>query len=1006
MKKAFALFVVSILLVTGLVCAETTVTPLFNGVVRTHNTRTSPRLLNINVITISLHEPGVRFLVSPSNGDTIRGEASLKTPKAFLEEVGAQVAINANFFEWTTYPTGTFANLYGLACSNGKMVSSFSSSWPALNITKENVPAIIRNTTDGYSLFNAIAGSALIVSNGANNAYGLTDSLSTDLHPRTAAGISADGNTLILMTVDGRNAEVSLGVSLVELANLMIEYGAANAINLDGGGSTQMIIDEGAGAYTANVPSETARAVGASLAVFAWPLGATSGPDGYEDPVDPDETIGLEFVRVGDPGNAADAYTPYGYARGNYGAVDHPFYISKYEITCAQYAEFLNAVASNGDPHGLYVSASTNGLGDPPQISKTQQSDGSYVYTPNFGWKNRPIGYITWARAARFCNWLTTGDTETGVYTFSGTTATINKAFRVGHTPAYWIPDANEYYKAAYYDTDAKIYYNYPTSSDTVPTSGNFTGTNSGNWRENNLTVIGEPYNLSKVGMFVNTYSPNGCYDMLGNVWEWTEEFIAGGSGQYGPMYHGGSYYSNTYLYSCVDYYTGYVPSGTTSIPGINETSFDRGMRIACNEEAMNPSTPDHKIKFVEVGDPGNPADAMTAYGYKKDTYGSVGYRYGIGKYEITCAQYAEFLNAVASVNDPYGLYVSTVVGSEPQISRRQNEDGTYVYAANYGWAYRPIGYVTWARAARFCNWLTTGDTENGVYVFVDGVFNSINETLRNGSSPAYWIPRLNEYYKAAYYDPATMSYYDYPTSTNTAPVAGNYWSSNSGNWRASNVLFIGSPYSLTEVGSFVNSKSPYGCYDIFGNSWEWTEEFIAGTSTQYGPMYHGGSYYSNTYLYSNANYFTNYVTTGTAESPGVNVANFDMGMRLACNVAALNKDKLAGDANGDGAVDVGDLGILAANYGKASGAVWSEGDFNSDGAVDVGDLGILAAHYGTNSSSANWSGDYAKVFGLSATDDTVEADQENNGSICSSMGLSLITGLLIAGLMLVKIRA
>ena len=52
-------------------------------------------------------------------------------------------------------------------------------------------------------------------------------------------------------------------------------------------------------------------------------------------------------------------------------------------------------------------------------------------------------------------------------------------------------------------------------------------------------------------------------------------------------------------------------------------------------------------------------------------------------------------------------------------------------------------------------------------------------------------------------------------------------------------------------------------------------------------------------------------------------------------------------DANHDDAVDVGDLGILGANYGTTSGATWETADFNNDGAVDVGDLGILGAHYG-----------------------------------------------------------
>jgi T5SS/PEP-CTERM-associated repeat protein len=57
------------------------------------------------------------------------------------------------------------------------------------------------------------------------------------------------------------------------------------------------------------------------------------------------------------------------------------------------------------------------------------------------------------------------------------------------------------------------------------------------------------------------------------------------------------------------------------------------------------------------------------------------------------------------------------------------------------------------------------------------------------------------------------------------------------------------------------------------------------------------------------------------------------------------------GDANYDGVVDVGDLGILAANYGRTGERSWALGDFNMDGFVDVGDLGILAANYGSSAS-------------------------------------------------------
>lgn len=62
-----------------------------------------------------------------------------------------------------------------------------------------------------------------------------------EVHPRTAAGVSATGE-LLLMVVDGRQPE-SRGVSLDELATLMLEIGAVEAINLDGGGSTTLVVN-------------------------------------------------------------------------------------------------------------------------------------------------------------------------------------------------------------------------------------------------------------------------------------------------------------------------------------------------------------------------------------------------------------------------------------------------------------------------------------------------------------------------------------------------------------------------------------------------------------------------------------------------------------------------------------------------------------------------------------------------------------------------------------------
>jgi hypothetical protein len=116
--------------------------------------------------------------------------------------------------------------------------------------------------------------------------------------------------------------------------------------------------------------------------------------------------------------------------------------------------------------------------------------------------------------------------------------------------------------------------------------------------------------------------------------------------------------------------------------------------------------------------------------------------------------------------------------------------------------------------------------------------------------------------------------------------------------------------------------------------------------------------------------------------------------------------DLIPGDASKDGVVDVGDLGILAANYGGTN-KTWAQGDFNGDGAVDVGDLGILAANYGTGSSgAADFDADYAKVFGTTAESTSSEdSAEDSDSSLCSSLGLSLIAGLALMGLMMVKLE-
>jgi exopolysaccharide biosynthesis protein len=103
----------------------------------------------------------------------------------------------------------------------------------------EEVELTIKVTPDFHQLASTIGGGAKIVENGqAKTSF--THEIK-GIHPRTAIGISKDRKEVFLVTIDGRTAFYS-GVSQRELADIMVSLGAFEAINLDGGGSTEMVL--------------------------------------------------------------------------------------------------------------------------------------------------------------------------------------------------------------------------------------------------------------------------------------------------------------------------------------------------------------------------------------------------------------------------------------------------------------------------------------------------------------------------------------------------------------------------------------------------------------------------------------------------------------------------------------------------------------------------------------------------------------------------------------------
>ncbi len=236
-------------------------------------------------------------------------------------------------------------------------------------------------------------------------------------------------------------------------------------------------------------------------------------------------------------------------------------------------------------------------------------------------------------------------------------------------------------------------------------------------------------------------------------------------------------------------------------------------------------------IDYVSVGNVGNANDPTTGYGSVADTY-------QISKNETTISEYAEFLNAAAQT-DAYNLYHPSMAsdGNAAGITRSVVA-GSFTYSVMTGAAGRPISYVSWFDAARFCNWMHngqgSGSTETGAYNLAGATSGLFTKSV----GATVWIPSENEWYKAAYYDPTPGAgggdnYWLHATQSNTLTnntVSANY---NDGDYAVTQSgSYNSSQNYLTNVGAYgAASDSFYGTNDQGGNVWEWNDAVISGSA-------------------------------------------------------------------------------------------------------------------------------------------------------------------------------
>src|SRR5882724_12434059 len=166
-------------LTTGLL-ADQIVTNPFVGVTIIARTEISPRPESMHIVEIDLNAPGIGFELTPLGGTL---ETVQQTTLSYLNQEHAQLAINAHFF--LPFPSSDpNAMLIGLAASNGNVYSAFEApvqsyaivtNAPALNIDPSNHASIVhddpghadgRHVLENVTLWNTVAGSARIITNG------------------------------------------------------------------------------------------------------------------------------------------------------------------------------------------------------------------------------------------------------------------------------------------------------------------------------------------------------------------------------------------------------------------------------------------------------------------------------------------------------------------------------------------------------------------------------------------------------------------------------------------------------------------------------------------------------------------------------------------------------------------------------------------------------------------------------------------------------------------------
>ena len=251
---------------------------LFPGIKYVFLDTDRPRPLKINVIRVDLTRKDLRFVTvkkDPDWGKPMPDFPSLPirtrriTTYQFMRNAldeGKEMLLAVNATPWRpwTFPHNhKYAAKMGLVISEGVKIEE-SNGRPAFLITKNGEFQIRKfaKEEDTSHIRLALGGFSMILENGV-----VRPDRKKILAPRTAYGLSKDRRWMFIITVDGRMEGVSEGVTTEELGGWIRKYGASDALNMDGGGSTTLLVSDGKGGIRKLNKSLFYRTVATSLGI-------------------------------------------------------------------------------------------------------------------------------------------------------------------------------------------------------------------------------------------------------------------------------------------------------------------------------------------------------------------------------------------------------------------------------------------------------------------------------------------------------------------------------------------------------------------------------------------------------------------------------------------------------------------------------------------------------------------------------------------------------------------